>query len=792
MLMKKSLLFAATLLTASFSAMAYEPMLVEGRVWEYAIEDPVKPGEITYRSLRCGGKVNLRGDERSDKFARNCVCILNNETNDTLAYVRELEGVVYIVDSGGTPNPRTTTWYMNLNHSISMETLYDMTLEAGESYYEYVLRHSYLDYWKEYTDDNDIRHESLLNKIESTDTVLVAGKKAKRQTIYINNDGIMRRYHIIEGLGIVDSGDFIKVYRSPETDVDCCEMYLSKVTDPDGTVIYEYEKLHTKLIRTDRIWKYHRSNLSFTYPQCHSAYYCRFDGTQEVDGKTYTRLNRYMTEHWVEWAPDSVSESVYDPENHVMALMREDNGKVYLLPASVRNDIAFPESEFFPSGNRVKGCGETETNPEEPDYGSIPETLLYDFTVADGGSWEYCPDGQEHFTMELTGSTVTRINRENCRKLTVSQKEAEGGFVMGSGLRFVEGIGNIGEGTMTGGWAEPDVDCDNGFERFEAVLNEDESILYIAPKGASLVNSRYTWEYHCVDDYTTPVGESLNKVGFRGTVEIDGKTYHKFVRFNEIWWQYDHRELSVSPTESTEEKLIALIREEDGRLYARAQHNDYGIELICDEGVTGEYDALLCDFNAAVGTTFNGVGFSDGGTTGGHLMAGGWGDETKYKVSNSGYMNVNGRELKFVEITMEEYGMEVETYVESIGAIDGVLIRPVCYLIPGMNIHYEGLNGVYDAAGNKIFGEWRSSVPKVEGVADVMADGSLLTFENNILTATMNGALTLEVFNSVGTKVLSLSGTDIITCPATTLAKGIYVAKAGNGSHARSLKFIVR
>ena len=110
----------------------------------------------------------------------------------------------------------------------------------------------------------------------------------------------------------------------------------------------------------------------------------------------------------------------------------------------------------------------------------------------------------------------------------------------------------------------------------------------------------------------------------------------------------------------------------------------------------------------------------------------------------------------------------------------------------GMNLQYEYLNGVYDAAGDKIFGSWYFSVPKVEGVADVMAEGSRLTFENNTLTASMSGALTLEVFNSVGTKVLSLSGTDIISCPVTTLAKGIYVAKAGNGNHTRSLKFIVR
>lgn len=67
-------------------------MLVEGRVWDYVIENPATPGEYIRYSLRCGGKALPRGDERQDKFIRKCSCMLNNVSGDTLAYVREAAG----------------------------------------------------------------------------------------------------------------------------------------------------------------------------------------------------------------------------------------------------------------------------------------------------------------------------------------------------------------------------------------------------------------------------------------------------------------------------------------------------------------------------------------------------------------------------------------------------------------------------------------------------------------------------------------------------------------------------
>lgn len=784
----KRLILLLILLVTVFTSQAYRPMLVEGRVWDYVIENPATPGEYIRYSLRCGGKALPRGDERQDKFIRKCSCMLNNVSGDTLAYVREAAGEVFIVDAGGLINTRGDGWGMYLNHSISLETLYDITLSDSEEYNGETA--VYMEYGSEY---RNTRHGTPLIRVESTDSVLVGGEYAKRQTLYSPGHGIESRYHVVEGLGVTDWGDFINVMPTPAVDQDMTRTWLEKVTDPDGTVIYEYRRPYPRLIRPDRVWRYHRSNLSFTYPQCHSEYYCRFDGTEVVNGVTYSRLCRYKTEHWVEWNPGSVSDRITDDRSYSVALLREEEGKVYLLPASVRNDIIFPSAEFFPTGNVPEGCRQSPDVADGADVASLPETILYDFTAADGDSWNFCPDGQMEYLMKVEGSSLLRIRRENCRQLEVSQSDMPGKVI-----KLIEGIGNAGDGNMVSILLEPDVDCDAGFERFTGVYDTGGNPIYLAPAGASIVNSGNTWEYYAVGSYTyDPGGSSLCKAAFRGTVDIDGKTYHKFVRYNNVYWEYEDGKL-VERRENTDEVLLALMREENGRLYVRAKkQEDYypydSYVVFGDE--TGEYDMLVCDFNAPADAVVYTVGYliESDSYNGGVINNGGFVFKTNCIVSDTGFSTIGDKNLKYVELSRTgEYSWTYDRFIESIGPAEGLLYRIPIDMSNGCNLLIEGLNGVYDNAGNKIFGSWPVSAPEYNGINDVTAEQCNLSYDGTRVTASSQGSLTLELFNAVGTRVGNLEGNGTLIFPTQTLEKGIYVARSSAANTQKTIKFIVR
>lgn len=571
------------------------------------------------------------------------------------------------------------------------------------------------------------------------------------------------------------------------------------MTDPNGKVIYEYQQPRTKLLRDDRVWRYHKANLSWTYPANHTEYDCRFIGSETVNGKSYRRLCSTKARHWVEWAKDSISESVTDTRCYPLALLREENGKVYLLPASVRDVSPFPENHFFPGGYKALGCGKRTVASDTVSPGSQPEILLYDFTLEPGGSWEVKANEHEPLIFRYVSDNYLRIARESCREITTrhSYRLPDGNEYSANGLpfTFIEGMGNVGEGNMIYADTEPEVDCDAGFERFTGIYDSEGHEVYVVPTGKTLVDSGQTWEYYVYECYMMNDGEghAISKTNFQGTVEIDGKEYHRLVEEDETWWWYGCDEADIAPAENKTGRVIALIREENGRLYARATADEYSYTLSFDKEDPGNSDVLLCDFNAATGSYMDGAGYLIFEAFGGHLLQGGYLQKTRYIVSSTGYVNINGSRRKFVELSIPGgYSRVVATYTEGIGCDNWVFMRPVLDMSMGFFLQVELLNGIYDAAGNRIYGDWKYGVPQLWGVDKTAEDNCNITYENGVLTGSGKDETVIKVFNTCGLPVGSAKGLGTASFATDVLTPGTYVATVSDRQHTRNFKFVVR
>ncbi|MDE5871155.1 MAG: hypothetical protein K2H22_04305 [Muribaculaceae bacterium] len=180
---------------------------------------------------------------------------------------------------------------------------------------------------------------------------------------------------------------------------------------------------YRSMIRYDRVWEYEEIN----WETCHACY-VKFDGAEEINGKTYHRLVCFRR---VGFDSDKdgqcylfdVDENYYRHEGY----MREEDGKVYtLISNAVYSDGYFCGGLYMPTDN-----GEDPTDLEE--------RLIYDFTRNEGESYhglqlEYA--WAEDMTWNVTSVDSVEIDGEEHRRMRVY---AEG--YDRHELTMVEGIG---------------------------------------------------------------------------------------------------------------------------------------------------------------------------------------------------------------------------------------------------------------------------------------------------------------------------------------------------------------
>lgn len=218
---------------------------------------------------------------------------------------------------------------------------------------------------------------------------------------------------------------------------------------------------YKSMIRYDRVWEH----ISVHWDD-KTAYYTKFDGAEEINGKTYHRLVSFRKSRYDYDAEEKiylfdVDENYFQHEGY----MREEDGKVYTLVTDiVRDDYGLQGYLYIPNGN--------EAHPAD-----LEEMLIYDFTCKEGESYRgLTTNGYyvDEITYKVKSTEFVDIDGEQHRRLLVSPEEYNEDLE----LPMVEGIGIASEyGCLTTiHIAMPTCPCmDHMFHR---VLDMDGKMIY--------------------------------------------------------------------------------------------------------------------------------------------------------------------------------------------------------------------------------------------------------------------------------------------------------------------------
>ena len=225
---------------------------------------------------------------------------------------------------------------------------------------------------------------------------------------------------------------------------------------------------YKSMIRYDRVWEH----ISVHWND-KTAYYVRFDGAEEINGKTYHRLVCFRKADF-DYDKDgqcyifNVDENYYEHEGY----LREESGKVYTLIRNVKYDDDYIYgSLYIPTGN--------DAHPSD-----LEERLLYDFTCREGESymglhggwgetWEMAYKVRSIESVEIDGeeSRLLRIYPDEEWYDTLSEPVIEG-----------VGIGSYGCLTTINFLLRPTCPCMNHI--FSRVLSIDGRVLYRGEEGS--------------------------------------------------------------------------------------------------------------------------------------------------------------------------------------------------------------------------------------------------------------------------------------------------------------------
>ena len=129
---------------------------------------------------------------------------------------------------------------------------------------------------------------------------------------------------------------------------------------------------YKSIIRYDRVWEH----VSYYFGE-REVFHVKFDGCEEINGKTYHRLTAFRKASY-NYNMDG-QPYIFDIDieyNHPEGYLREEDGKVYTLIIKYGSDSEDPFVDLYTA------------NDDDPKSYEIEERLIYDFTCKEGESYK--------------------------------------------------------------------------------------------------------------------------------------------------------------------------------------------------------------------------------------------------------------------------------------------------------------------------------------------------------------------------------------------------------------------
>ena len=398
------------------------------------------------------------------------------------------------------------------------------------------------------------------------------------------------------------------------------------------------------LFNEDRVWTYDASSGSGLYPP--RLIKMKFDGTTQYDGREYHNfVNCYYG--WYKFKEDDTC-TITELSRCPSILVREEDGRVF---ARIPQEYLYAGSESIVF---------------DPETGLSNEVQLYDFRCPVGESFDGVFGMGEVMRFTVTGESTVEVGGESLRKIRVKSDGGELGIpgewdvvenlgvVSGNGFfAFFNAVVIAGSrSTMLG--AGHHVELRN-------VADTDGNILYrgtdtnLPDPGYGLFREDRVWTYHS-SHIMSPLAYEV-KMGFDGTTEYEGRTYHKFTNTS---YYCTTEEKELTPCEPI------LVRADHGKVFARLPKGVYVAPTEClqyDAGTGLSEEVQLYDFRCPVGETFKTINNV--------------GEVTELKVLSEGTVMVDGKPLRKITAGYADSNHSAERYtagheiIENIGFTSG-------------------------------------------------------------------------------------------------------------------------
>ena len=462
---------------------------------------------------------------------------------------------------------------------------------------------------------------------------------------------------------------------------------------------YEY----TPLVKDGVMWKYVHSGMNYDYTEPYVfETYCYISGTVEVDGKLYHKCFVENT----------------NLDDVCVAYLREEDKRVYMMSVWEDSDR---EIYFYNTNGK--------------------EELIYDFNLNVGDTYSsYITDLEvKNVKYEEVDGTVRKIYE------VYGERKFENSYTESNLYTIVEGIG------VTDGWGG--LFC---FPYIQDFLGAPYPVFdqQIVDSYTPLLKEDKAWRYeHVVNGYDfTCLYSYKSHCYISGTVEVDGKLYHKCFVDNP----------------NLRDVCVAYLREEDKRVYMMSVWEEKDREIYFYQ--TDGKEELIYDFNLNVGDTY--------------IY-----NNTNLEVKSVKRECVDGTLCKTYDVYGEKHFdsgyMESHTYtiVEGVGvtgSFDGLFCFPYVEAFVGEPYpEFEEVVLNYSAGVEELFDtDAAGSLTLAQGSGVVSVGGAV-------------GEVTAAIYALDGVKLAEASGNGSATLLTYELPIGIYVVKATDSTGNRLTQKIV-
>ena len=474
------------------------------------------------------------------------------------------------------------------------------------------------------------------------------------------------------------------------------EVVATSDSDADGYI-------YTPLVKDGVMWKYVHSGMNYDHTEPYVfETYCYISGTVEVDGKLYHKC------------------FVENPnlDDVCVAYLREEDKRVYMMSVWEEKDR---EIYFYQTGGK--------------------EELIYDFNLNVGDT--YVSNGANLEVKDVKYEEMDGVLRKVYE--VYGEKHFDGSYMESHTYTIVEGIGATAN--RCGLFCFPYIDDYLG----GAYPMYDQQIV---DSYTPLLKEDKAWKYeHVVNGYDfTCLYSYYSHCYISGTVEVDGKLYHKcFV---------DNLNLH--------DVCVAYLREEDKRVYMMSVWEEKDREIYFYQ--TDGKEELIYDFNLNVGDTY---------------------------ISNNTNLEVKSVKRECVDGTLRKtYDVYGEKHFDS-----GYMESPTYTIVEGVGVtgSFDGLfcfPYVEDFVGEP-YPEFEEVVLNysagVEELFDTDAAGSLTLAQGSGVVSVGGavGEVTAAIYALDGVVRVQASAEGSVSLSVAELPVGIYVIKAVDGAGRRLAKKIV-